>query len=140
MLWFFLIGAIAPIPLYFLSRRFPLSFWRYVNMPIFFGGTGAIPPASGINYAMWAIVGFFFNFFMRRNHFRWWMRYNYILSAGLDAGVGLSLLVIFFCVQLPKGGFTLNWWGNDVWQNTADAMGTPFYVLSPGATFGPPWP
>jgi OPT family small oligopeptide transporter len=140
ILWFFLIGAVTPIPLYFLSRRYPLAFWRYVNMPIFFAGTSFIPPASGINYTMWAIVGFFFNFFMRRNHFRWWMRYNYILSAGLDAGVGLSLLVIFFCVQLPKGGATLNWWGNDVWQNTADAMGTPFYVLSPGATFGPPWP
>jgi hypothetical protein len=40
------------------------------------------------------------------------MRYNYILSAALDAGVALSVIVIFFCVQYPKGGVEVNWWGN----------------------------
>ena len=40
------------------------------------------------------------------------MRYNYILSAALDAGVALSVIIIFFTVQYPKGGFELNWWGN----------------------------
>lgn len=137
LLWFFLIGFIAPIPFYVLSRRFPLSIWRYVNIPVFFAGVGAIPPATGLNYASWAITGFVFNFLVRRNHFRWWMRYNYILSAALDAGVAISLVVIFFSVQYPKGGFNINWWGNTVWQNTADALGTPANVLKPGETFGP---
>jgi hypothetical protein len=40
------------------------------------------------------------------------MRYNYILSAALDAGVALSMVLIFFVLQYPKGGFTINWWGN----------------------------
>ncbi|KAF8898456.1 OPT oligopeptide transporter [Infundibulicybe gibba] len=131
------IGALAPIPFYFLARRFPLSFWRYINMPVFFAGVGAIPPGTGINYASWAIVGFIFNYFIRRFHFRWWMRYNYILSAALDAGVAISIVVIFFCVMLPKGGIEVNWWGNTVWQNTADAMGTPLYILRPDETIGP---
>jgi OPT family small oligopeptide transporter len=137
LLWFFLIGALAPIPFYFLARRFPLSFWRYINLPVFFAGLAYIPPASGINYASWAATGFFFNFFLRRYHFRWWMRYNYILSAALDAGVAISVILIFFTVQYPKGGFNIKWWGNTVWQNTADALGTPMYVLNPGETFGP---
>jgi hypothetical protein len=71
-----------------------------------------MPPATGINYASWGIVGFIFNYFIRRHHFRWWMRYNYILSAALDAGVALSVILVFFSVQFPKGGFTINWWGN----------------------------
>lgn len=65
------------------------------------------------------------------------MRYNYILSAALDSGVAIAVIVIFFTVQFPKGGFNLNWWGNLVWQNTADAAGLPFITLPLGQTFGP---
>lgn len=70
-----------------------------------------MPPATGINYASWAIVGFIFNYFIRRFHFRWWMRYNYILSAALDAGVVIALIVIFFAIQYPTGA-EIVWWGN----------------------------
>jgi hypothetical protein len=105
-------------------------------MPLFFAIV-AIPPATGINYASWGIVGFIFNFVMRRRHFRWWMQYNYILSAALDSGVILSTIAIFLVLQLPKGGINLNWWGNMVWQNTSDANGTPFLTLGNGQTFGP---
>ncbi|TFK41282.1 OPT oligopeptide transporter [Crucibulum laeve] len=137
LLWFFMVGILAPIPFYVLARRYPLSFWRYINIPVFFAGLGAIPPASGINYISWATTGFIFNYLVRRFHFRWWMRYNYILSAALDAGVALALIVIFFCVQYPKGGFELVWWGNTVWQNTADAMGMPLKMVAEGSIIGP---
>ena len=137
LLYFFLIGALLPIPFYYLARRYPLSYWRYVNIPIFFAGIGALPPATGINYSSWVAVGFFFQWFMRRYHFRWWMRYNYILSAGLDAGVAISMIVIFFCLQFPKGGVNLSWWGNDFWQTTADAMGLPLLMPPVNGTFGP---
>ncbi|KAJ7784098.1 OPT oligopeptide transporter protein-domain-containing protein [Mycena metata] len=138
LLFGFLFGVLAPIPFYFLARRYPLSYWRYVNIPVFCGGVGAIPAASGYNYAAWALTGFIFNFVVRRRHFRWWMRYNYILSAALDAGVALSLIVMFFTVVYPKNGAfsTINWWGNTVWQNTNDAMGVPLLVSETG-TFGP---
>jgi hypothetical protein len=74
---------------------------------------------------------------MRRFHFRWWMRYNYVLATGLDAGVIFGLIIIFFSVQLPKGGFNVNWWGNDAWKNTADSNMVPLKTLAPGQTFGP---
>lgn len=41
---------------------------------------------------------------MRRRYFRWWSKFNFVLSAGLDAGTVLSGLFIFFTLQLPKGG------------------------------------
>ncbi|KAJ7055027.1 OPT oligopeptide transporter [Mycena amicta] len=136
LLYAFLVGALLPFPFYFLARRYPLSYWRYVNMPVFFGGVGAIPAASAYNYAAWGLTGFIFNFVIRRRNFRWWMRYNYVLSAALDAGVALCLVVMFFAVQYPKGGISLDWWGNNVWINTNDAMGVPLLVSETG-TFGP---
>jgi len=137
LLWGFLVGAIAPIPFYFLARRYPQSFFKYVHMPVFFAGVGVMPPAAPINILSWGIVGGFFQWFVRKRHFRWWMRYNYILSAALDSGVALGVIIIFFAVQFPKGGFTLNWWGNTVWMNTFDAMGVPLQQLAPNASFGP---
>ena len=65
------------------------------------------------------------------------MRYNYILSAALDSGVAIALIVIFFSLQLPKDGVFINWWGNTVWMNTLDAIGAPFKTVAPGETFGP---
>jgi hypothetical protein len=31
----------------------------------------------------------------------------------------------------------LDWWGNDVWMNTADANGTPYRSIPDGGTIGP---
>ncbi|RDB28960.1 Glutathione transporter 1 [Hypsizygus marmoreus] len=134
--WFFAVGGLLPLPFYLLARRYPLSFWRYINVPVGLAGLGALPPATGINYASWAIVGFIFNYFIRRYHFRWWMRYNYILSAALDAGVVIALIVIFFAIQYPTG-IEIEWWGNTVWINTADTLGIPLRTLGPEDTIGP---
>jgi hypothetical protein len=137
LIWFFLIGAVAPIPFYFLARHRPRSFWRYVNIPVALTAANDTPPINGINFASWVVAGGLFQWFMRRFHFRWWLRYNYILAAALDAGVIIGLIVIFFSLQWPKNGINVNWWGNDAWKNTADVRMTPLKVLAPGQTFGP---
>ena len=137
LIWFFLIGVFLPIPFYYLARRYPRSFWRYINIPVALVAVDSVPPVNGISLMSWFIVGFIFQWFIRRFHFRWWLRYNYILSTGLDGGTIIGLILIFFCVQFPKGGFTVKWWGNDVWQNTADAKMLPWKTLAPGETFGP---
>jgi hypothetical protein len=110
-------------------------------MPAFWNGATSIPPATGINYASWFAVSFVFQFFIRRRHFRWWMRYNYILSAGLDAGLALAAVLIFFALVYPRGGTigahtVQKWWGNTVWQNTLDAAGAASYAI-PSTGFGP---
>ncbi|EIW64935.1 OPT oligopeptide transporter [Trametes versicolor FP-101664 SS1] len=135
VLYFFLIGALLPIPFYLLAVRYPTSFWRYVNIPVCFAGLAQLPPATGISYSSFTMVGAFFQWFVRRYHFRWWLRFNYILSAGLDIGVSMGMVLVFFCLQYPKGGVELNWWGNTVWQNTFDAMGMP--ALFTNTTIGP---
>ncbi|TFK45541.1 small oligopeptide transporter [Heliocybe sulcata] len=141
--WFFLIGAVAPVIPWAITRKYPNSFWKYVNLPVIFTGTGLIPPASAVNYVPWAIVGFIFQYVIRRRHFAWWTKYNYVLSAALDSGVAISVVVIFFCLQYPRNGAIgatnlLTWWGNTVYTNTADYNGTSLRTLSDAEpTFGP---
>ncbi|KAF8528192.1 OPT oligopeptide transporter [Hysterangium stoloniferum] len=142
LVFFFLIGAALPVIPYLITRKFPNSVVKYLNFPVIFNGTGAIPPASAINYIPWGIVGFLFQYVIRRRHFSWWTKYNYVLSAALDCGVAISTIAIFFCLQFPKNNqIGINniqvWWGNTVPFNTDDARGTPHIVLADGETFGP---
>jgi OPT family small oligopeptide transporter len=138
---FFLIGFLCPVIGYVISLKWPNSFIRYVNFPVIFSGTGAIPPASAVNYVPWAIVGFIFQYVVRRRHFSWWTKYNYVLSAALDSGLAVSAVLIFFILQYPKNGTigigVQNWWGNTVPFTTADALGTPMLTPADGQFFGP---
>lgn len=142
LLFFFLVGAVAPAVAYIIHLKWPDSIVKYVNFPVIFSGLGMIPPATAVNYVPWTIVGFIFNYAIRRRHFDWWSKYNYVLSAALDAGVAVSSVLIFFCLQYPLGGAIgensiAKWWGNNVYVNTLDAEAEAFYKLAPNATFGP---
>ena len=65
-----------------------------------------------------------------------------VLSAGLDAGYAIGLVLIFFTLQYPKNGeIGINtvqaWWGNTVYTKTDDALGVPHKAIPSGSTFGP---
>lgn len=68
MLWFFLIGAITPVIVWLLARRYPRSILRYVNTAVIFGGIGYIPPATVMIYASWGFVGTMFNKVIKGRH------------------------------------------------------------------------
>lgn len=135
VLWFFLLGVISPFITHRLQLKFPNRWLGKLNAPVFFAGPGNIPPATGVNYAAFAIVGFVFNFLIKKNWKPWWVKYNYVLSAGLDSGVAIASVAIFFLVTFQGG--QLDWWGNTVWKNTMDYNSTKYYTLAPGKTFGP---
>ncbi|KAJ1307232.1 hypothetical protein OPQ81_001346 [Rhizoctonia solani] len=125
-------GALIPIPFWLWQRKFPQSRLRYVNIPVLLNGPMWIPPATGINYSSWFVVGFIFQYVVRRRNFRWWSKFNYALSAALDSGTLVSLLVLFFCVQFPLGDKgNVKWWGNTVHMNTADYRRQPWLPTPP---------
>uniref|UniRef100_A0A7N2LQW0 Oligopeptide transporter 1-like n=1 Tax=Quercus lobata TaxID=97700 RepID=A0A7N2LQW0_QUELO len=114
MNYFFLIGFLAPLPVWVLSRLFPEKKWiRLINMPIIIGGSGGMPPARAVNYLCWGAVGIFFNFFVYRRYKGWWARHNYILSAGLDAGVAFMAILCYFTLQIRDIN-GIRWWGLDL--------------------------
>lgn len=112
MNWFFLMGAIGPVIVWFLHKAFPKQSWiPLINLPVLLGATNAMPPATPLNYNAWIIVGTIFNFFVFRYRKEWWQRYNYILSAALDAGVAFMAVLLYFSVGMENR--ELSWWGTD---------------------------
>jgi OPT family small oligopeptide transporter len=135
--YFWLIGAIVPVIFYFGAKRFPKSPIRYLHAPVIFGGIGYIPPATPLTYLSWGLVGFIFNKVIRNSKRGWWLTYNYVTSAGLDAGLAVSTIIIFFALLLPQVDPPA-WWGNNVVASTLDAQGAAVQVVLPaGETFGP---
>ena len=73
-----------------------------------------MPPATAVNFIPWALVGFLFQYVIRRRHFAFWTKYNCelalaswqlhlwpmypsdVLSAALDAGTSISTILIYF--------------------------------------------
>jgi len=65
------------------------------------------------------------------------MEYNYITSAGLDVGLALCAIILFFCVQLP-GGAMPDYWGTTIVSTTLDGAGAAIRKVVPdGEYFGP---
>ncbi|KAJ1022373.1 hypothetical protein NDA13_005282 [Ustilago tritici] len=140
LLWMFLVGAIFPIIIWALTRKFPRSFMRKINSPVIFTGTGLMPPATGINFTAWALCGFVFNYLVKKYRTGWWIRYNYVLGAALDTGTAIAAVLIFFCLIFPKGSqsdfASDGWWGNTAPYNTADGN-LASYLTAPEEGFMP---
>jgi hypothetical protein len=144
-LYALIVGAFLPIPFWLWQRYYPKTRLRYINIPVILNGPTYIPPARGINYSSWFLTGFIFRefflflchtglwtrpvfanflpisaeFYVRRRNFRWWAKFNYVLSAALDSGTIIALVVIFLTLQLPftnskSGSLNVKWWGNTV--------------------------
>jgi len=109
LLWFFIIGLVIPIPTWLLARRYPGTWLEYVHWPLILGATAIMPPAQPVMFPSWFILGFIFQFLIFRYRHTWWKKFTYIFSAGMDSGVAISGVVIFFAFQYENR--QLNWWG-----------------------------
>lgn len=136
LVWAFLVGAAAPLGAWALSRRSQRSFWRKVNFPILFGSLSWIPPATGLNFSIWALVCFVFNYVIRRRRTAWWEKYAMTLSAALDSGLACAVVMVFFAFIYPGwvAGFT--WWGTEIYKQGCDWIACPYRQLEPGQKFG----
>jgi OPT family oligopeptide transporter len=123
LIWAFLAGALAPIALWLVARNNRHSLLRKVNLAVVFGSLSWIPPATGLNFSVWGIVCYIFNYRIRRSRTQWWEKYNMTLSAALDSGVAVGLVVIFFGIVFPgwMKGFT--WWGTEVFKQVSRVAG-----------------
>lgn len=111
-LYGFLIGALLPIPFYFLARRFPSSWVRQIHIPVLLSGPLMLAPYNFSYYASCLWVAGFFNVYVKRRFAGWWQKYALVMTTAFQVGLALSAIVIFFAVQFNP--ITLSWWGNNV--------------------------
>lgn len=108
LLYMFFIGLVVPIPFWYMSRRYPNSIWSNINIPVVFNVVGNLPPAPTQDF-VWFFVGcFIFNFALHRYQNTWWQRYAFSFSAGMDSGLAISGIIIFFAFKQV----IVSWWGN----------------------------
>ncbi|KAJ5162830.1 uncharacterized protein N7500_004660 [Penicillium coprophilum] len=119
LVWAFLMGAVAPLGAWLLGRHSKKSFWRMVNFPILFGSLSWIPPATGLNFSIWALVCFVFNYVIRRRRTAWWEKYAMTLSAALDSGLAFAVVVVFFAFIYPGWVDGFKWWGTEIYKQNA---------------------
>ncbi|KAJ7965863.1 Oligopeptide transporter like [Quillaja saponaria] len=110
--WFFLIGAMGPLIVWLLHKAFPKQEWiPLINLPVLLGSTAAMPPATTVNFNCWIVVGAIFNYFVFKYRKKWWQRYNYVLSAALDAGLAFMGVLLYFSLTMAER--SISWWGAD---------------------------
>ncbi|GJT00526.1 oligopeptide transporter 4-like protein [Tanacetum coccineum] len=110
--WFFLGGIMGPVAVWLCHKAFPTVSWiPLINFPVLLGASAYMLPVAAVNYNTWILVGTIFNFFVFRYRKLWWKRYNYILSAALDAGVAFMAILLYFTTGLEDR--SVHWWGTD---------------------------
>ncbi|KAH8919020.1 oligopeptide transporter 4 [Atractiella rhizophila] len=125
----FLIGAVAPIPFWFLARRYPRSWFKYVHVPAFFNGGLGWAPYNLSHLAfpgLWFAI--FFQYFVRKRYLAWWSKYNYVLATALTASVAIFGVIWFFSLQFVDHQPV--WWGNTVWEGEIFTIWVPFNLNS----------
>ncbi|ERT02593.1 oligopeptide transporter 4 [Sporothrix schenckii 1099-18] len=137
LVWCFLVGAIAPVPLWLYSRHRRDSLVRKINLPILLGSLGWIPPATGLNFSVWALVCYLFNYLVKRRATAWWAKYTMTLSAALDAALASGIVVVFFAFIYSGLATNFHWWGTEVYKQGCDWQACAYQTVPEGGRFGP---
>ena len=74
LLWCFLIGALLPIPFYFLGRKWKV--FQYFHVPVFLYGGLIWAPYNLANIWPAVPVAWFFNYYIKKRYLGWWSKYN----------------------------------------------------------------
>jgi branched-subunit amino acid transport protein len=136
LLYGFIFGALAPIPVWYLARKYPLSMWKYVNVPTIFNGVLDYAPYNISYYIQPLALAVVFQIYIRRRATAWWLKYNYLTSVALSASAGIWAVIWFFALNYVNS--TPDWWGNSVsYEGCEGAGGCPWYDLPEVGYFGP---
>ncbi|KAK4674703.1 hypothetical protein QC763_123000 [Podospora pseudopauciseta] len=137
LVWAFAVGGILPIPLWLYARKRKDSIVRKINLPVLFGSLGWIPPATGLNFSVWAVVCYVFNYLIKNRAGAWWAKYTMTMSAALDSGLAFGIVVVFFGFIYPGWMKGFSWWGTEVYKQGCDWQACSYLEVPDGGRFGP---
>jgi OPT family oligopeptide transporter len=113
LLWAFLIGAFLPIPGWILSRFERFRWLNKLHWPLILVTIGWMPsivPAGAL--FTWLVIGL--SVYSTFGKYSWRQRHVYLVSAGLDFGLNITILIVNLALK-NKNILFPQWWGN---QNT----------------------
>lgn len=98
-----IIGFVVPLPFLVFNRVFPGNVLAKVNVSLFIASLAHV--AFGANSGRFTamLVGFISQFYVRKYHFKWYKKYNYILCAALDGGTQIAVVLLAFLFQGGAG-------------------------------------
>ena len=109
------IGFVAPLPIYALHRFFPKVGFNYLNVSIISWHIGWL--VTGINSAIisFFLVAFWSQYYLRRYKPDWFLKFNYVLCAGLDGGTQVIVFIMSFAFAGASGKPVPfpTYWGNN---------------------------
>lgn len=109
----FLVGAVTPIVLFLLHKKFPKAKFNLWNSTIFFSYLAYFYGNISTGFTSAFIGGFVVMYWAYRKRYATWARWNYILAAAFDAGFNFNMLLIFLFFGSGKITTMPNWWGNE---------------------------
>ncbi|KAF9507706.1 hypothetical protein BS47DRAFT_1351209 [Hydnum rufescens UP504] len=109
----FLAGAVLPVIPWLLHKRCPKLGLDKISIPIIVYAA-ALPPLIPTNIIITGFAtAYFSQVYLRRHHGAFFEKYNYVLSAALDAGTSVNALVIYIALTIVLGGWEApHWWLN----------------------------
>lgn len=99
----FLLGFLAPFPTYFLHKLFPKAGFWYWNTGMICWYLGWLSVGINSSILTYFAIGFFSQFYLRKYHSRWFIKYNYLLSAAIDGGTQVMVFLLTFAVAGGSG-------------------------------------
>ena len=116
------LGFLFPLPFYFLHRRFPTLGFDYFVTPVLLWYLGYLSVGINSSVGIYFAIGFFVQFWVRKKHPEWFIRYNYLLAAAISGGTELLVFVTTFAVQGASGKAVEfpPYWGNNYQSGNPD--------------------
>ena len=132
ILWGLLAGALCPLLTLLIRWRLKKPGLSYVCWPIIFFSVGLFPVTHSVNFTMWFLVAFVFQYYIRKYYFSWWSKFNFVTANALDFGTVVSALIIFAIQLSSHSDPVLNWSGNTIIKTTSDAYQLPIREVPSG--------
>ncbi|KAI1003041.1 hypothetical protein K3495_g5166 [Podosphaera aphanis] len=116
------LGLLIPLPFYLLHRWFPSLGLNNIITPIICWCLGFLSVGINSSMTMFYLIGFLVQFYVRRRHLSWFLKYNYLLAAAISGGTELLVFITTFAVQGASGKEVVfpPYWGNNYQQGYFD--------------------
>ena len=86
-LYAIIMGTFRPLLFWLWQWHYPQSWVCWVSTPLtLLNCMNFIPPAMGINYSSWFLIGFIFQYLIWKCNFTWWIKFSYLMSVVMDSG------------------------------------------------------